>query len=357
MATLEKAKVTMTRGKFDGINALANSNGIVAAAAMDQRGSLQKAIAKARGAAATDDDLIQFKQAVAKVLTRYASAILLDPEYGLPALKVRAPGSGVLLAYEKTGYDASTRGRLPDLLPLWSARRLLDAGADAVKILLYYNPAEDQAINDVKHAFIERVGAECVAYDVPFFLEIICYDDDICDSFEFAKRKPDYVTRYMAEFTKPRYGVDVLKVEVPIDMTHVSGTRAYKGQEAYTRQDAMRLFREAASAATKPFIYLSAGVTDEVFRETLQLAAEAGTDFSGVLCGRATWQDGIPAYAKGGLPALEAWLEDRGVENIKALNEVLATGAKPWWTVYGSVGEIAVVPPAPSTLGAVYAGR
>ena len=44
------AKVQMTRGKFENINALANERGVIAAAAMDQRGSLKKAIAKARGA-------------------------------------------------------------------------------------------------------------------------------------------------------------------------------------------------------------------------------------------------------------------------------------------------------------------
>jgi tagatose 1,6-diphosphate aldolase len=105
----------------------------------------------------------------------------------------------------------------------------------------------------------------------------------------------------------------------------------------------MELFRQAASAASKPFIYLSAGVTDEVFRETLELAAEAGTPFSGVLCGRATWQDGIPIYGAQGVDALEAWLEDRGVQNITALNEVIAKGAKPWWTLYGGRENIEVV--------------
>ena len=30
------------------------------------------------------------------------------------------------------------------------------------------------------------------------------------------------------------------------------------------------------------------------------MAAEAGTDYSGVLCGRATWKEGIPVYAKQG---------------------------------------------------------
>jgi tagatose 1,6-diphosphate aldolase len=342
------AKITITRGKFEGINACADQNGVIAAAAMDQRGSLKKAIAKARGenGQATAEDMTAFKTAVAKILTRHASAILMDPEYGLEAIKQRAPGTGVLLAYEKTGYDASVKGRLPDLLPEWSVRRLVEAGADAIKILLYINPFDDDKINRVKYAFVERIGAECAALDAPFFLEPLAYDDDIGDekSLAFARVKPRYVTAYMAELSKPRYGVDVLKVEVPVNMKFVAGTRAFGGGEAaYTRQQAMGLFQEAASAASKPFIYLSAGVTDEIFRETLELAAEAGTPFAGVLCGRATWQDAIPIYAKEGVGALEGWLEDRGVANIEALNAILRRGAKPWWTVYGGRENIEVV--------------
>ena len=341
------SKVTMSKGKFEGINACADERGVIAAAAMDQRGSLKKAIAKARGdgGQATAADLSAFKATVTEVLTKYATAILMDPEYGLEAIKHRAPGTGVLLAYEKTGYDANVKGRLPDLLDDWSVRRLVENGADAIKILLYYNPFDDESINTIKHAFLERVGAECAALDAPFFLEPLAYDDAVGDEkgFEFAKKKPDYVARYMEEFSKPRYGVDVLKVEVPVNMAFVEGTRAFRGQAAYTRNDALRLFRETASAASKPFIYLSAGVTDEVFRETLELAAEAGTDFSGVLCGRATWQDGIPVYAQDGVDGLRAWLEDRGVKNIQMLNEVLAKGAKPWWTVYGGKDNIEIV--------------
>jgi tagatose 1,6-diphosphate aldolase len=341
----------MTRGKFNHINACANANGVIAAAAADQRGSLQKAIAKARpDGKATAEHLSEFKVAVTRILTKHASAILMDPEFGMEAIRQRAPGSGLLASYEKTGYDASVKGRLPDLLSEWSVRRLVEIGANGIKILLYYNPDDDARINSVKHAFIERIGAECRALDVAFFLEPLAYNDEIGDekSFEFAKKKPEYVTRYMEEFSKPRYGVDVLKVEVPVNVKYVEGMRAYAGQTAYTRADAMRLFREAGEAAKKPFIYLSAGVSDEVFRETLELAAEAGTQFSGVLCGRATWQDGIPAYGQEGLGALEAWLEDRGVKNITLLNEVLAKGAKPWWDFYGGKGNIDVVDPVPA---------
>lgn len=341
------AKVRMSKGKLAGISACADERGVIAAAAMDQRGSLKKAIAKARSeGTATAEDLTVFKTVITKVLTRHASAILMDPEYGLPALPHRAPGAGVLLAYEKTGYDVNVKGRLPDLLDEWSVRRLVEAGANAIKILLYYNPFDDERVNSVKHAFIERIGAECAALDTPFFLEPLAYDDALGDEKgpEFAKKKPMYVTGYMEEFSKPRYGVDVLKVEVPVNMKFVEGTRAFAGGPAvYTRKEALALFRQSADAATKPFIYLSAGVTDDIFRETIELAAEAGASFAGVLCGRATWQDGIPVYAQEGAMALERWLEDRGVANITALNEALAKGAKPWWTVYGGKENIEIV--------------
>ncbi|MFN3391133.1 MAG: tagatose 1,6-diphosphate aldolase [Meiothermus ruber] len=327
----------LSKGKFERIQACADDRGVIAAAAMDQRGSLRKAIAKARGGEVSDAELTEFKTAVVKILTPYASAILMDTEYGLPALEHKAPGTGVLLAYEKSGYDTSTPGRLPDLLPNLSVRRIVELGGDAVKILLYYNPEDDSKINNIKHAFIERVGAECAALEVPFFLEPIAYNDQLGEGLEFAKVKPRYVAKYMEEFSKDRYGVDVLKVELPFNIAYTSGTLGFKGEEAYTRAQALQFLKDAASAAGKPFIYLSAGVSDAVFRESLEMAAEAGVPFSGVLCGRATWQDGIPVYAKQGLEALEAWLSDQGVKNIQLLNQVLAKGAKPWWTLYGSL--------------------
>ncbi len=342
---MEPKKVRMTRGKFNGIQAVADENGVISAAAMDQRGSLKKAIAKAKGSDASDAELTEFKVIGTRELTPYASAILMDPEYGLDAVKAKAPNAGVLLAYEKTGYDANTRGRLPDLLPNWSVARLIAAGADAIKILLYYNPDDPAEINDIKHAFIERIGAECLAYDVPFFLEPICYSEEIPDdkSLEFARIKPDLVIRYMTEFSKPQYGVDILKVEVPINIKYVEDTPAFSGTAAYTREEAKELFRKAEAVAGKPFIYLSAGVTDDIFRATLELAAEAGVGFSGVLCGRATWQDGVPVYGAQGPAAFEEWLRDRGRKNVEALNEVLAKGAKPWYEFYGGLENIEII--------------
>ena len=141
--------VKMTPGKVSGINACADSRGIIAALAVDHRGNLLEAIAQARGenGQATAEDMLAFKTAVTRVLTPLASAILLDPEYGLEAMSSRAPNTGVLLAYEKSGYAFRTKGRLPDLLPVWSVRRLVEAGAQAIKVLLFSNPVDEACIN------------------------------------------------------------------------------------------------------------------------------------------------------------------------------------------------------------------
>src|SRR5579863_3904104 len=295
------------------MNAVANKNGVIAAAAMDQRGSLAKSLATAKGVSQkeiTDEMMQEFKTAVTRILTPHASAILLDPEWGLPASKARAKNAGLLLAYEHSGYDNTQPGRLPDLLPHVSVKRLeQDMGADAVKILIYYTPFDDSKVNDIKHAFVERIGAECETYQIPFFLEMVGYDPQGGDEkgFEYAKKKPEIVTKSMVEFSKPQYKVDVLKVEVPVNANYVEGSSVFKGQAAYTRAEALDHFRGAASVAKKPFIYLSAGVSNAQFIESLGMAAESGTDYSGVLCGRATWKDGIPVYAKQGAKALEEW--------------------------------------------------
>ncbi|HEY4050914.1 MAG TPA: tagatose 1,6-diphosphate aldolase [Acidobacteriaceae bacterium] len=335
----------LTPGKLAGLRAVSDERGVIAAAAMDQRGSLKKSLAKEKGVSDLPDSaLVEFKELVTDVLTQYASAILLDPEYGLPASKKRH-GKGLLLAYEKTGYDADQPGRLPDLLDHWSVRRLKAERADCIKVLLYYTPYETTEINDRKHAFIERIGDECVAHDIPFFLEFVGYDVHGASekSLEYAKRKPEIVSGSMEEFGKTKYNVDVLKVEVPVQMEFVQGTRAFKGEAAYTRAEALQHFRDAASTTHKPFIYLSAGVSNAVFTETLELAAESGTSFNGVLCGRATWKDGIPIYAKQGAKAFEAWLKDQGVKNIQNVNNSLKA-AHSWFEKVGvTAAEVAAL--------------
>ena len=305
------------------IKPLLNDKNYIAALAIDQRGALKRLL----GEDAKTEDLEQFKVHVSEELTPYASSILLDPEYGLPATKVRAKNAGLLLAYEKTGYDASEPGRLPDLLNVWSVKRLKEAGADAVKLLVYVDIDEDKAINDQKEAFVERVGAECVAEGLPLFLEIVSYDANNADSGseEYSKVKAHKVNDAMKKYSEPRFNVDVLKVEVPVNMNYVEGF----GEKAlFTKEEAAQAFKEQAASTNLPYIYLSAGVSADLFQKTLYFAKESGSTFNGVLCGRATWRGATDHFAEGDDAVVE-WFRTEGKANIESLNKVLDETANP----------------------------
>lgn len=299
---------------------------------IDQRGALKKMIT-ALGKEAKGQQIVDFKQLVSEELTPYASSILLDPEYGLPAAQHRDKEAGLLLAYEKTGYDASTPGRLPDLLEDWSVRRLKEQGADAIKFLLYYDVDEDEKINHLKHVFVERLGSECAGEDIPFYLELVSYDAQNSDSAskEYAKVKPHKVNEMMKEFSKSAYQVDVLKVEVPVNMNYVEGFAENAEDVVYSRKEALDYFAEQSNVTELPFIFLSAGVSAQLFQDTLFFAKEAGSTFNGVLCGRATWKNGVAPFVEKGEKAAREWLGAEGRENIESLNKVVDQTASSWF--------------------------
>lgn len=328
----------ISHAKRTRLQALSTSSGVIAALAIDQRKSLRRMIAAAAQAnlsEITDERLTEFKAVVTKVLSEETSAILLDPEYGIPAAGKRVDSCGLLLAYEMDGYENPRPHRMLALLPSQSVRRLCDLGAQGIKILLHYAPHDTPAANDQKCALIERIGNECDALDLPFFLEPVVYDPDGLDqrSLEFAKRKPQWVVDTIAEFSKDVYKVDILKVEFPVIAAYVEDCAVYTGERAYGLEEALEWFRTADAVARRPYIYLSAGVSSPEFLESLRLALRAEARFSGVLCGRANWQHGVPVYARSASEfhpdALADWLRTEGLQNVRAINELLRS-VTPW---------------------------
>ena len=302
---------------------LCDKNGIIGALAIDQRGALRRML----GEDTPVEQLETFKVLVSKYLTKYASSILLDPELGWKAAEARDKNAGLLVAYEKTGYDKTVPGRYPDLVENVSVQRLKANGADAVKVLLYIDIDEGRAVNDVKEAFIERIASECKAEDMPFFLELVSYDAKVTDEKENAKLKPRKVIEAMKLYSQERFGVDVLKVEVPVNMKYVEGFA--ENEVLYTKEEAAAFYKEQSDATSLPFIFLSAGVSAQLFQDTLRFAKESGSTFNGVLCGRATWAGATKAYQEGGEAATIKWLETIGKQNIVELDAVLQETATP----------------------------
>ena len=309
--------------KQEKLKRLCDKNGIIGALAIDQRGALRRML----GEDTPVEQLETFKVLVSKYLTKYASSILLDPELGWKAAEARDKNAGLLVAYEKTGYDKTVPGRYPDLVENVSIQRLKANGADAVKVLLYIDIDEGRAVNDVKEAFIERIASECKAEDMPFFLELVSYDAKVTDEKEYAKLTPRKVIEAMKLYSQERFGVDVLKVEVPVNMKYVEGFA--ENEVLYTKEEAAAFYKEQSNATSLPFIFLSAGVSAQLFQDTLHFAKESGSTFNGVLCGRATWAGATKAYQEGGEAATIKWLETIGKQNIVELDAVLQETATP----------------------------
>ncbi len=207
-----------------------------------------------------------------------------------------------------------------------------ELGADAVKVLIYYDVDDKPEINDIKQAWVERVGSECVAEDIPYFLEILTYDRKRASvvDVDYAKVKPHKVNEAMKLFSDSRYNVDVLKVEVPVNINFVEGFTKGGVEAVYNLAEAKTFFKEQSDATHLPFIFLSAGVSAELFQKTLKVAHEAGSQFNGVLCGRAAWKDAVTVFADQGTDAAKAWLDEAGRQNIEDLNRVLRETAVSW---------------------------
>lgn len=335
----------LSEAKQERLRVLSTATGVIAALAIDQRKSLRRMIAQAANVDLEeigDERLAEFKSAVTSALTADTSAVLLDSEYGVEASRLRAKGCGLLMAYEMDGYENPRPHRMLALMPQLSVRRLRDLGAQGIKILLHYAPHDLPSANEGKCALVERIGSECEALGLPFFFEPVVYDPDGLDprSLEFARQKPRWVIDTIKEFSKDAYKVDILKVEFPVITAYVEGSAVYEGQRAYGIDEALEWFRVADAAARRPYIYLSAGVSSPEFLESLRLALRAGARFSGVLCGRANWQEGVAVYAKSAsefhVDALMEWLSSSGLKNIRAINELLQN-ATPWHDWYQEI--------------------
>ncbi|GAB5356550.1 hypothetical protein AAMO2058_000299500 [Amorphochlora amoebiformis] len=196
--------------------------GIVVATALDHRNSLRSKLEKAGDRKFSSGEVEAFKSSLTKHLYKASSAILLDLKYGNPARReiVAKGGCGLIVAYEA----GSCKEKAPDLAEGFSVRKLKEQGANGIKLIIYWHPETDESEKEALSAFVERVGSECHAEGLPFFLEVKVRNLEACER-KRAIRQPQLVLAIVEEFSKDRYRADVLKLEFPVIPKFVKGLK------------------------------------------------------------------------------------------------------------------------------------
>lgn len=278
--------------------------------AVDAGSGLAASLAQVRGAASTDEDLLTFKRAVLEELGPGASTVLVDATCGPALLPSYPAGCARMVAFEADVYRISGADRITVLPDDLSVADYPALGIGLLKFFIYYAPDDAPDLNARKQDLVADIGARCRAAGVKFLMEPLVYHPTLEPGTEaYARAKPDMVRRATEVFAAPRFGADVLKVEVPVDLDYVAGF----GAPLMSRAEALEAFRAAAAAAAGiDLVYLSAGVTFERFEASLAMAAEAGLEFRGFMCGRAIWSDAVAVFGRGGEAALRGWLADTG---------------------------------------------
>lgn len=320
-------KMRISAGKFKGISRLADREGKFRMLAIDQRGSLQKMLADAVGKDKSNIgyvDMAMAKRLVTSVLSPYFSATLTDPEFGVPeSLKHLSKHSALLVATEKSGTEPAgykLREKKTILLEGWGVEKIKKLGADAVKLLLYYRNDSTNEIKEYQEGVVKFLGQECKKYDLPFILEPVGYafkdDEPSTDSPEYARKKPQIVMDTATEFSKEVYGVDILKLEFPVNLKFVKEfNRGYfdgkDREEVYSIKDAEDACHQITDISREPWVILSAGVDIAEFVYNVNIAANNGA--SGFLAGRAVWKDFAKYYPNE--DDMRSWLSTSGIEN------------------------------------------
>lgn len=299
----------LSPGKWRGLMTTSTPRQTFAILAFDQRGSYVRMLPEN----ASYDAAVNIKNEVVQTLSQDASAVLLDPIYGLKSMQHMAGSSGLLLAVEKTGYSGEATARRIDFMDHWDVAKIKQVGGSAVKLLAYYHPDSGAVAEEIEDT-ICQVAEACKTHDLPLFVEPICYSPDPSvprKSAAFAGQLPNIVRETVRRFSP--LGMDVLKVEFPVDVAFD------------TDKNHWRAACEAISEiSVLPWALLSAGVDYETFEQQVQVACEAGA--SGILGGRAIWKECVAMDTE----ARQAFLRDVAAPRLRRLRQIVEEYGKPW---------------------------
>lgn len=345
--------MTISVGKYWGMRRMADANGRFKMTAVDQRPPIKNPIKQKRGTAeAPWEDVAGFKELLIRELQRESSAMLLDPHYAYPrGVTMLNPAIGMILTLEDSIFQETSGGRLSREIDNWSVEKIKRAGGDAVKVLTWYRPDADAAVNEKQQAFTQRVGEACAKYDIPYVFELLVYPltkdkEQTKEYIEMQSKHPDFVLKSVEVFVDEKFGVDLFKLESPIPAEKVPGI----GGDDW--EDTQAWFDAIGAAAGRPWVMLSAGAGMAAFKRVLTHAYKAGA--SGYLAGRAIWLDAFQHFPD--WDAIRAGLRGDAIAYMKDLNALTDAQARPWFTHerFGAAG--ARVEPADHSFRAVYKG-
>lgn len=277
------------------LSRLARPSGGLAMLAVDQREALRAMIAERTGQTVTDGDVTRFKVAAARALTPYASAALVDPQFGWNAVldqQAVDPACAMIAAADHflPGEDEFVRDAVIDeSLDLGELGR---QGAVALKLLVVWRPDGDPA---TRVAMVDDFVARCRQHNLVSIIEPV--------SRAPLSGEADLDAGILAAAEElGGLGADVYKAEVP---THGKGS-------AVEITDACRRLDDHVDGT---WVVLSSGVPADRFPEAVALACQAGA--SGFLAGRAVWASVV------GSPDLERDLEQVAVPALQRLVRVV----------------------------------
>lgn len=317
----------LTAGKLWGMRRMADATGRFKMTAVDQRPPIKGPIARYHGTPeAPYDDVAGFKALLIETLQAESSALLLDPHFAIPrGLDLLSPAKGLIVTLEDSIFQETPEGRLSSEIDGWSVEKIKRMGGDAVKVLAWYRPDAGESVNRHQQDFVKRIGEACARYDIPFVFELLVYPlasdaHQTRDYVEMKGKKADDVLKSVAEFARADYGVDLFKLESPVNAADVPGA----GNEG--ADEVQAVFDEMGRLAGRPWVMLSAGAGKAEFRNILTHAYRAGA--SGYLAGRAIWLDAFghfPDWAK-----MRSGLEGEATQYMRELNLLTDAEATPF---------------------------
>lgn len=320
----------LSAGKYRTMRRLADANGRFKMVAVDQRPPIIKALNEKLGAGKATPELVgAVKRSLVKALADEGSALLIDPDYGYgAAFDVLPSEPGLLLTLEDFNFDETPGGRKTRLMKGWSVEKIKRAGADGVKLLLWYRPDATADVIAHQQRLVQEVGDACKRYDLAFLLELLVFPfagtaGHTTDYIEHKDKRPELVLQSVRDFADPKYGVDIYKLESPLAARDLPAPE--DGGAAVA--EAQQWFTEMGKLIDKPWVMLSAGAGMEEFRRVLHYAFHAGAN--GFLAGRAIWW---PAFTQKypDLAGMEAQLAEEGLRYMKQINDMTDKLARPW---------------------------